>query len=227
MNNMPTEKLQRYTGYLSAEQITLGMNMASQNARELLREAELLLDNGHYARAASIATLSIEESGKQTALRALALARTTQEQKTCWRDFRSHTNKNAMWILPDLIKRGARKLDDFKPLFSEDATHSQILDQVKQIGFYADCFGDAHWSEPSKVLSDDLARSIIESARLFLSPREVTTEEIELWIEHVGPVWKRGLPMMKQGLLSWNQAMKQRGLMETSMFDFVDLASFP
>ncbi|MGM0985309.1 MAG: AbiV family abortive infection protein, partial [Pseudomonadota bacterium] len=57
-----------------------------------------LAKDGYLAN--SLATLSIEESGKVSILRAMSLARDEKELKEEWRRYRSHTNKNVQWILP-------------------------------------------------------------------------------------------------------------------------------
>ena len=113
---MTKKKLDSYKGKLSADQVAAGINAAIQNAKRLSEDASLLFEAGRFPSAASLAILSIEESGKVSILRALALAKTSEEIAVAWRDYRSHTKKNASWLLLQLVEQGARKLDDFKPL---------------------------------------------------------------------------------------------------------------
>ena len=145
---MPKKRLEQYKGSLDSGQIAEGMNAALKNASRLADAASLLLKHGDYALAASLSTLSIEESGKLPILRALAVACDDKEIVDCWRQYRSHTKKNVMWPFFDLFARGARCLNDFTSLFDKDGEHPFLLDQVKQIGFYSDCLGKAHWSVP-------------------------------------------------------------------------------
>ena len=91
-----------------------------------------------------------------TVLRELALASDEKALADCWRSYRSHTKKNIMWLLPQLVAEGARKLDDFRSLFDENSDHPYILDLVKQIGFYTDCLGNAHWSIPEEVIDEGI-----------------------------------------------------------------------
>lgn len=128
---MSERRLNHYKGKLSAAQIAEGMNAADQNARRLAEDAELLLENKRYASATSLAILSIEESGKESILRELSVARNDKEIKDDWKDYRSHTKKNVAWIIIDMVKAGARKFDDFLPMFKEDAEHPYILDNLK------------------------------------------------------------------------------------------------
>ena len=42
-------------------------------------------------------------------------------------------------------------------LVSGDSDHPYVLDQLKQIAFYTDCLGDAHWSIPDEVIDESPA----------------------------------------------------------------------
>lgn len=208
-----SKKLPIYKGKLSFAQIAEGMTAASENAARLAQDAKLLFDAGRHPTACSLAALAIEESGKVSILRAMSLARDDSELKEEWKRYRSHTNKNVQWIFPQLVAAGARKLDDFRPLFDKDAEHPYLLDQVKQIGFYTDCFGNkGHWSVPDKVIDGQLAGQLVSTAELLSSVSPTSEREIELWVEHVGPVWKKDLNWMKHAVANWYEAMQREGL---------------
>ena len=206
------QKLDQYKGKLTAAQIAAGMNAATKNAHRLAEDATQLLESGRYPSAASLAVLSIEESGKTSILRSMALAKTGEELNECWRDYRQHTAKNVAWILPDLVREGARKLEELAPIFDRSSDHPQVLDQVKQLGFYTDCLGKAHWSVPEEVIGKELAASLVLIAKVFTTDRETMTEEIDLWIEHIGPVWKGPKPWMENALIRWHKALRERGI---------------
>jgi AbiV family abortive infection protein len=206
------KKLDAYRGRLTPTQIAQGMNAAARNAQRLALDAAALLEAHRFPTAASLAILSIEEAGKSSILRSLALARTNVEALDVWKEYRSHTRKNAGWLLPQLFAAGARKLDDFRPLFEEDSEHPYILDQVKQLGFYTDCLGQAHWSTPDAVVDEALAQMLVGIAKLLAKQDEHTEKEVELWVEHVGPVWKKNPAWMKQALVDWYAAMQKSGL---------------
>jgi AbiV family abortive infection protein len=211
---MTKKGLDQFKRRLTASQIAEGMNAALSNAKRLADAASLLLEKEFYPLAASIAALSIEESGKVPVLRSLAVAKTDDEAAKNWREYRSHTRKNAMWILPQLVAEGARRLDDFRPLFEEGAEHPFLLDQVKQIGFYTDCLGNAHWSVPTEVIDAALASILVKTALLFARPKEFTVTEIELWIKHMGPDWKGREELMVHALVRWYEEMQEVGLAE-------------
>ena len=68
----PNSILPQYKGKLDPEQIAQGMNAARRNAQRLADDAKLLLSAKRYPTAASLAILSIEESGKVSILRGIA-----------------------------------------------------------------------------------------------------------------------------------------------------------
>ncbi|GAJ11010.1 unnamed protein product, partial [marine sediment metagenome] len=110
------KQLDSYRGQLNPVQITDGMNAARRNASRLLEDAEILLNSGRYPTALSLAILSIEESGKATILRRLAIAKDNASLNNSWKEYRTHTAKNAAWILPQLAAGGAKTLDDLSPI---------------------------------------------------------------------------------------------------------------
>ena len=213
---MPKEKLKlsQYRGTLTPAQIAEGMNAAIRNARRLADDARALCDLQRYPTAAAIAVLSIEESGKVSILRHFAMARDLPNCRRIWRDYRNHRSKNVAWILPDLVAAGARDLESLYVAAQSDAEHTALLNNVKQIGFYSDCLGSAHWSEPEKVIDRPLAQMLVKIADLSANKETVTPEEMELWISHLGPAYGTPLETMKEALLNWYRAMNDAGLLK-------------
>lgn len=208
-----SKKLPSYKGKLSFAQIAEGMTAASLNAARLAQDSKLLLDVGRFPTACSLAALSIEESGKVSILRAMSLAGDDTEVKEEWKRYRSHTSKNVQWIFPQLVSEGARKLDDFNSLFDKGAEHSHLLDQIKQLGFYTDCLGNkGNWSIPDEVIDSELAEQLVTTANLLSSTSPTSEREIELWVKHVGSVWKKDLNWMKSAVANWYEAMQREGL---------------
>ncbi len=214
-----TKRLNQYKGPLTSEEIAAGMNVASRNAARLVQDAETLLDAGRPPSAAALAILSVEESGKVTLLRWLALAETDEDIREAWRAYRSHTKKNVAWIAPELFAKGARSLDDLAPVVDDSSDHPGMLDRVKQIAFYTDCLDDRRWSEPAAAIEHNAAEALVRIARLFAKEREITAREIELWTKHLRPVWKGEMAWMKRALENWHQAMNDEGLAHDDMSD--------
>lgn len=217
--------IKEYRGRLSVEQVVIGMNAAAHNARRLLEDAKRLFDAGSYPTACSLATLSIEESGKLTVLRAISVAADDQTLKTVWRDYRSHRAKNVMSMFPELVANGARKLSDFRMIFDPKSDRSIVVDVIKQLGFYTDCYENGHWSEPYRVIDEELARGTILTAEILLPKQETCAREIELWREHLGKVW--GTPAMHHGLIEFFRAMVAEGLTNRSAKEIADFLGLP
>jgi AbiV family abortive infection protein len=209
---MAGKKLDAYKGRLTPAQIAQGINAATCNAKRLADDAVLLLEAKRVPSAASIAILAIEEAGKVSILRVLALAKDDKSADDCWRDYRSHTKKNVTWLLPQLVSKGARRLDDFKSLFDGTSNYPFILDQIKQIGFYTDCLGKAHWSVPHEVIDERVARTLVHTAQIIATKRTTSSKEIELWIKNIGPIWKGNPAWMKKALANWYAEMQEASL---------------
>lgn len=210
--------LDRYIGVLSADEIAAGINVAIRNAARLATDARILLDAHRFPTAASVAALAIEEAGKVSILRRLSVARDEKVAKVIWREYRNHRAKNSMWILPSLVASGATSLVHFIDAVDQEGEHTAILDAVKQLGFYTDCYANGHWSEPLEVVDEELARQLVHTAEAISSKVEVTPREIELWREILGPVWDT--PDMQSALLRWHQAMVSEGLAEHTKEEF-------
>lgn len=206
-----TDLLKPYRGPLTLAQIAEGMNFATANAARLASDASLLLEHRRWPTAASVAALSIEESGKVVILRRFLLS-SKDEIGALWKEYRSHTKKNLNWIVPDLVGKGARSTEDFRPIVDKSSDHPQLLDALKQLGFYTDCLGEVHWSIPSNVVDEALARSLVATAQLLSPERKIPVRELELWVKHLGPVWKKNNEWMKKALANWYADMQAEGL---------------
>lgn len=217
--------LDSYSGRLRANQTAQGINAARRNARRLAEDAQLLFDNQRYPTAAALAILSVEEAGKESILRQIASATEDNELTGYWKDFRSHTNKNAMWLLPQLVSEGAQRLDDFGKLFEQHAQHKFLLDMIKQVSFYTDCLGKAHWSEPLDIIDKDLAAQLLQVAKVFVKDRNITTKEVELWTKHMAPVRSKSSLEQKKALLNWYAELQEFGLTD-ERHNIVDLLVF-
>ncbi|AXO15961.1 AbiV family abortive infection protein [Thalassospira indica] len=212
-------KPEEFRGTLSPSTAAEGINAAFRNARRLLDDAKLLFSEMRYPTASSIAALAIEEAGKSSIIRSIVLAGDAPEVSKEWKRYRDHRSKNGAWILPSLAKDGGRYLKDFSSVVDRNGEHTVLLNSVKQLGLYTDCYGNSHWSEPEKVIDRELAGQLIHTAELLCIKRDVTVREIELWIEYIQPV--NGTSKMAQGLIQWAEKMHEEGLSETTPEDFM------
>jgi AbiV family abortive infection protein len=197
-------------------QVADGIAAALANARSLVQDAELLLQHQRFPRAAALGILAIEEAGKVPLLRALLLARDERELRDEWRAYRSHTKKNVLHIVPQLVAQGARFLEDLRPVVDSESDHAHVLDALKQVAFYTDAYGTCRWSSPDQAIPADFAKSIVTVAKLLANGGEAMTsvEELDLWVKHVGPVWKGQMWEMSQGLSACYAEAEERGVLK-------------
>jgi AbiV family abortive infection protein len=208
----PSKPITQYRGPLSPQQVADGMNAAVRNAKRLLADAQTLYDLKRFPSACSLAILSIEESGKLSILRGIVGATDEETLKSKWRDYRSHQTKNAHWIIAELVTKGARTLDELAPMFDESSDHPAVLDIVKQLGFYTDCYGNAHWAQPDNTVDDELAKEMLFIAANLASKHEISAREIELWIEYVSTQ-----APTHQSLLEFSKALEREGFSRHSI----------
>jgi AbiV family abortive infection protein len=203
----PPKPITQYSGSLSPQQIADGMNAAVRNAKRLLADAQTLYDLKRLPSACSLAILAIEEAGKLSLLRGMAGITDAQTLKSAWRDYRSHQIKNAHWIIAELVSKGARTLDELAPIFDQSSNHPALLDVIKQLGFYTDCYGKGNWAEPDKIVEEELAKEMLYIATVLAAKPEMSAREIELWIEHVVTQSRT-----RQSLMNYMTALAQEGL---------------
>jgi AbiV family abortive infection protein len=209
--------IKTYRNALTPKQAAEGMNAAARNAKRLYEDAKALFDSKRYPSACSLAILSIEESGKLSILREVACATNKGRINESWRRYSDHRDKNAQWLSVQLMMGGARALQDFAQVFDRKSDHTDILNIIKQLGFYTDCYGEAHWSEPEKVIDEEMARSIVTTAGILVPKRETTEREMELWAEHIGAHW--GKPDMLKRAIAFEEALIEEGLRDTPIED--------
>jgi AbiV family abortive infection protein len=209
-------RLPQLRSALTAAQIAEGMGLALQNATRLAEDADSLLNAGRVPSAVALAILSIEESGKVSILRQMAIAEDEKEWLQLWKAYRSHTKKNTLWIFGELVQKGARTLDELRPLVDPISDHPDILNQIKQLCTYTDCFTKVKWSSPAEVDVEGLAPYLVKMAQVLGRPKTVTAKEIELWRKHLLPVKGASMEAQKQAVAAWFHEMKLHGLSEAS-----------
>jgi len=208
-------QLPQYKGPLSATHAAEGIKLARANADRLIADAELLLASDRHATAGAIAILAIEELGKVQAIKTIALFSDGAELKHAWRDYRSHRAKNVLWILPKLAAEGARTMMQLRTAADPGADHTAMLDAVKQLCLYTDCYGDAaRWSDPASAVEPDFTRGILATAKMLNREQVTTVRELELWASIVGPHYNK--PTMTDALLRFQEQAFAEGLTTTT-----------
>src|SRR5690348_11847392 len=148
-----------------------------------------------YAR---VSTAAQDETGQVRQLKAAGCEKVFREKIT-------GTTANRP-RLRTLAARGARQMHHLAEMVERDAEHTAILNSLKQVGLYTDCYGsNAHWSEPKEIIDSTLARTLVGTAELLSKEKIVSPREIELWVEHLSPVLNT--PEMPHALLRWATAL--------------------
>lgn len=210
-----SSRLLQYRGGLTAQQAAEGIALARSNAARLIQDAEILLEANRHPSAIALAILAIEELGKVQVLKIIVLQANEATLKQAWKDYRSHRAKNVQWILPALAAQGARTLAQVRAAADIDGDHTMMLDTIKQLALYTDCFNAApRWSDPSLAVDPAFADAILAVAKVLNRDAATSVRELELWIELVGPYYKTA--SMVEALLRWQQAMFDEGLTKTT-----------
>lgn len=204
------KKINQYKGKLSATETANGMNIAEQNAFRLVEDATILLDSKRYPTACSLAVLALEELGKIVLLRVMALTTSDSERVEFWKSYRSHTDKNILWLMQVFTIIRSKFSDDSKSIFNEASDNSIKFDQVKQLGFYSDCLGKSLWWNPSKI-NKDTARKFVKFAKRLAKNNKHTEKEIEIWCKYMGPLWK-SKNYNKQAMNDCSDALEKVGI---------------
>ena len=196
-----------------------GINAAIRNARRLLNDATILYNIGSFPSATALGVLAIEEYGKVNIIHQILLAKTDSARKKVWREYTSHTAKNTAWVMPNLVKSGARSVDDFRMLFEREAKHQYVLDDFKQWSLYTECRGAA-WSEPVQNVTAEMAVEILDHAYSLITPLpEFSAERMEIYVKHLAPVWTEhnedaNTTAIRNALADYTKECQQRGWMK-------------
>lgn len=208
-----TNRLKQYKDRLNPSQVADGINAANKNAERLYLDAKLLFENSRYPSSIALSILSVEESGKASILRGLSLSVSGKELKGNWKRYRNHRAKNTHWIALDLMLGGAKNLEGISQVEDPDSEHPEILEQLKQVAFYTDCLGSAHWSIPEDVVDKELCEKILKVAEIFSKRKECSEQQVDLWIKHMLPVKDQPQKIQNQALHNWFREMEEKGFM--------------
>lgn len=152
-----------HRGPLSPRDVGRGILAAHRNARRLFRDALLLLENGRYTGAVSMAILAHEEAAKPLTLGMIGAEPlpphlTSDSEwsrarilKMLWRDFEDHSRKNA-----DSIRLLARRTPETTAEErDQDEELAESFVRIRERCTYVDCVqGPERWSMPDLVLDE-------------------------------------------------------------------------
>lgn len=191
-----------FWGELTIQEAAIGIQYATENAHDLLSDAELLFKNSRYERSFALSVLAIEEASKPGIIRCLLVV-DRDNVKREWKKYRKHTHKNLTHILPDLVINGARKLNDFLPMYSS-TEHGEDLEFLKQHSLYSDILQNRKWLKPNTIITEGLAKTLLTTASFIVNGNDYSLnikQELEIWVKYMKPAWDKGYELMADELL--------------------------
>lgn len=199
----------QYKQNLTSEKASKGIKAALENALSLFSDAVLLFENKRYSRSIALLILAIEEAGKPSIIRSILLEDNPKKLKEKWASYRSHHQKNTLWIVPELISKGCIKIDDLRKVADENSDHRDTLENLKQLCLYTDVFSKSKWTIPDNIADENLAKSILEITKIIVGKSDKNAfsskEELDIWVKHLKPVWKKEMIIMKTALINCYQ----------------------
>lgn len=184
------ERLRQYAGPLNPEDAATGIQVARLNALSLLEAADKLFASKKHALTIVLSILAIEEATKVPIIFSILLSDNSREIKNLWKQYRTHTAKGS--IYPHLISqvvythypRGKDK--KLQELVADTTPKPEIMEFVKQLMLYSDCFTHKAWTLPLDQASRDKAKFMLDDARaIILQLRDYSPEELVIWKQHL------------------------------------------
>ena len=161
-------------------EIERGFGLVIQNARDLIAEANLLLDNGYYPRAYSLTQLATEEIGKSSILLRAAfeyyMGVTIDFKYLKDLGFAKHQEKTKQSLKPELIaiwlfEQSQGKTTDLRAGLIDDFNKIEELNDLKNNSLYVGIAKDAFFA-PKEIITKDMVKKLIEKASLRLAAAE-------------------------------------------------------
>jgi AbiV family abortive infection protein len=152
---------------LSVEELLDGYREALANAGELLDEAELLLENEHYARAYFLAHIACEEMAKSPMFYRVA-CELALDLSTDWRKLdrrlRDHQDKIRNVLTMDYFQSEIRADDSDLRDYEEDLAKVPVHNEAKNDSLYVG-LTDKGFARPSTRFDRDGAEALTRLAR--------------------------------------------------------------
>lgn len=179
----------QYKNCITIEDARHGIVTTLNNAKELLEDATLLLNNERHPRAVALAILAIEEYGKIEKIKNLLIS--GQFVSKSWKEVRSHTSKNFMWQFPIIKALGINDEATIRKLTSPTSDSAKFLDQLKQICFYTEAVhldksSKCIWWQPSVITDKEVAEFYLDLANTIVLDDGIqwTEKSLNIFVNH-------------------------------------------
>lgn len=165
-------------GPLPPASASTGVAAALRQARELLSDAQLLLENGRSATALAIAILALEEFGKALLIVEIAEELDPAKRAALWKQLRQHKAKTpGIGQVRDFERSHASKggefsaevvLDAVRDAIDNEAPVSRWLEVIKQGCLYVESGSHGEWSGPYDWAQPEQASRLVLWIRRFV-----------------------------------------------------------
>jgi AbiV family abortive infection protein len=210
-------------GLLSPDEVAKGMELAVSNARDLFKSAVVLFRIGHFAQAAALAILAIEEVQKVFILIDLLLAASEAEATALWAQYRRHAPKQlrlSKWLRLSLAteKSPALPQKEIESLLADPTLGENVLELKKQLYLYTDKFDSSGWSLPSVRATREDASKALALAELALAHTTLySSAELAIWRKHLVGIDSK--TDKHSALLAFLTELEQSGFQKPNWFD--------
>ena len=180
-----------FAGHLSIDEIADGILACIENAKSLHSDGLFLFEARRYSRAMSLLVSAMEEIGKISVLSSMARIPKQNQKlwKEFWADFRSHTNKTTRAFVHTYADELRKAPSALLVASTAQESLSGFAERIRQAGLYVD-----YHSEKKQ----------------WVSPADVSREEVELWLNRIEPSLERLNGMLSLRLFSSQALLIQR-----------------
>lgn len=179
---------------LSIYDIIHGMFLSIENAKALIDDAELLMDNGRIARTFVISQLASEEIGKAFILYNLYMALKIDgipiDHKKIRKAFYDHKSKTFEATMADFMIVSEKKLTDedekkaIEGLCKEIIKGREEYNTLKNRGLYIS-FEDGKFIKPEDSIShSEASASLTKAKERYNMTLKITTREVDFDLKH-------------------------------------------
>lgn len=206
---------------MTVEQLFAAVAKARENAKELVEEAEILLERQRYARAFTLAQLASEELTKTTAFVTMSVQ--VQRGKPFKWDkvdnaLRDHVKKTEGALFMDYMRMSHSSVQADVAVLLKDTQAAGRINTLKKQSLYVTRVSDGY-VKPSETISAQLAADWVERARSRLIR---TTAETSLLFVLAGTSGERLQQLLE---VPENEAFFQRAENQTGGIDAAKLPS--
>lgn len=137
------------------DELIIGIVKSEENAKELLEEANLLLDNNHISRAFTLFQLAIEEIGKCALITNYILENDKCKLAKLLKELKKHKIKTDYSLGYDMMLYKALNEKQKKTLlksFIFNSSKIEIVDNYKNYSLYSSIINN-HFKKPSEIIT--------------------------------------------------------------------------